>query len=190
MRAKLSRGEIGGNPPRSSLCRSLLEFFSGQIRRCPGSSSLLSLLTLTLQSLAGVSEILLAASRSVKEKTLDKLLSVPVKDRTPNDVFAQGERSFSGAAPSILRFPQGETRMSQRAAHTNSQSTSIETKSMAGSDRFQLGSFRQDTFFDIAPEGDQKFARQSHNPNPAHPAAAFGKAFAIPATQLTIGLVA
>jgi hypothetical protein len=29
MRADLSRGESGGNPRRSSLCRSLLEFFAG-----------------------------------------------------------------------------------------------------------------------------------------------------------------
>ena len=45
-------------------------------------------------SLAPAGEIRLAASRSVKAKTLDKLLSVPVEDRTPNDVFAQGEKSF------------------------------------------------------------------------------------------------
>jgi len=45
--------------------------------------------------------------RSVEELASHKLLSVPVGDRTPNIVFARGERSFSGAAPSILRFPDG-----------------------------------------------------------------------------------
>ena len=36
----------------------------------------------------------LAAWRSVEGKTLDKLLSVPVEDRTPNDECAQGATSF------------------------------------------------------------------------------------------------
>jgi len=40
------------------------------------------------------------------------------------------------------------------------------------------------------PEGNQEFARQGHNANATDAAAAFGKAFAIPATQLAVGLVA
>jgi len=55
-------------------------------------------------SLVLASAIPLAAWRSVEGKTLNKLLSVPVEDRTPNIVCAQGAKSFSGAAPSILRF--------------------------------------------------------------------------------------
>ena len=55
-------------------------------------------------SLVLVDAIHLAAWRSVEGKTLNKLLSVPVGDQTPNSVCAQGAKGFSGAAPSILRF--------------------------------------------------------------------------------------
>jgi hypothetical protein len=56
-------------------------------------------------------EMRLAALRSVERKTFHKLLSVPVEDQTPNIVCALGARSFSEATPSILRFPEWETRM-------------------------------------------------------------------------------
>jgi len=52
------------------------------------------ILNRTRQSVTLVSEFLLAASRSVEGYAFNKLLSVPVEDRTPNDVFALGERSF------------------------------------------------------------------------------------------------
>ena len=69
------------------------------------------ILNRTRQSLTLVAEFLLAALRSVEGKTFHKLLSVPVQDQTPNDVCALGAKSFSEATPSILRFPEGETRM-------------------------------------------------------------------------------
>src|SRR5512134_1341131 len=92
--------------------------------------------------------------------------------------------------PIYTSVPKRETRMDQRAAHTNAQSTNTETSSTLRSGRFQLRSFWQCAFFHIAPQGDQEFACQRHNPNPSYPTAAFGKAFAIPAAQLAVGLVA
>jgi hypothetical protein len=45
------------------------------------------------------------------KKSSNKLLSVLNGfEETPNNGFAGGRKSFSGAAPSILRFPQRETR--------------------------------------------------------------------------------
>ncbi len=138
-------------------------------------------------SLVLADAIPLAAWRSVEGKTLNKLLSVPVGDQTPNIVCAQGAKSFSGAAPSILRFPLGRPacvtgRSHQLAVHKPRH------RDLSG--RFQLGAFRQHTFFHIPPQSNQQFAGQRHNANPSHPAAAFGKAFVIPAAQLAVGLVA
>jgi hypothetical protein len=138
-------------------------------------------------SLVLASAIPLAAWRSVEGKTLNKLLSVPVEDRTPNIVFARGEKSFSGAAPSILRFPIGRPASQPGRSH---QLAEHKPRHRVPSGRFQLGTFRQRAFFHIAPQRNQQFSSQRYNANSSHPAAAFGKALAIPAAQLAVGLVA
>jgi len=85
--------------------------------------------------------------RSVEALASYKLLSVPVKDQTPNIVFAQGERSFSGAAPSILRFPKG------RPARLTGRSHQLGRKNQK-----QSGGLDQ-TGFNWAPSGRVPFSR-------------------------------
>ena len=185
MRANLSRGESGCNSLRSSFFRSLLEFFSGQSAGGPERGCFFE--DSMQVSVVLASAILVAAWRSVEGKTLNKLLSVPVEDRTPNIVCAQGAKSFSGAAPSILRFPIGKPALATGCSH---QLTEHKVRHRYPSGRFQLGAFRQRAFLHIPPQSNQQFASQRHNANSSHPAATFGKALAIPAAQLAVGLVA
>jgi len=59
--------------------------------------------------------------RSVEERASNKLLSVPVKDRTPNIVFARRREKLFRSGPIYTSVPARETRMKSRAAHTKSE---------------------------------------------------------------------
>ena len=77
--------------------------------------------------------------------------------------------------PIYTSVPNRGTQHRQRAAHTHSQRTSTQTKPAFGSDRFQLGTFREDAFVHIPPQGYEELTGQRHHPDPSHPAAACGK---------------
>src|SRR4030095_478666 len=53
---------------------------------------------------------------------------------------------------------------------------------------FEPRSLRHDRLIHVAPQGDQKFARQRDNPNAPLPRSAGGKAALIPLRQRTVGL--
>lgn len=54
---------------------------------------------------------------------------------------------------------------------------------------FQASTFREGSPVEVFPEGHQQPAGQSDDANPAGSAVAFGKAFLVPKTELTLGLV-
>jgi hypothetical protein len=115
----------------------------------------------------------------------------PCRSRTRHPMMysRQAQEAFQERPHLYFGSQRGDPH-AQRVAHTHAQNTSRETNSIFSSGRFPLSALGQNAFFHIPPERDQEFAGESHNPNPSYPAAAFGKAFAIPAAQLAVRLVA
>ena len=101
MRANLSRGEIRGNPPRSSLCRSLLNSSLDKLRAAQEEICFRGCMWLWL----------LRSGWQLREVSRKRPWTsfYPCRWETGHPILYahKAPEAFSGATPSILRFPRG-----------------------------------------------------------------------------------
>ena len=88
------------------------------------------------------SETIWWLSGSVEEDTSNKLLSVPVKDRTPNLVFACRRKKPFKSDPIYTSVPKRETRMRNGPLSPNQEKEVEAEQRSIPSNRFQLSTFR------------------------------------------------